>query len=210
VEITITMMIGDHSMKRLFIILIILLTVLTACEAEDVEYKLIYNDSEYSSVYHWYMIDDSGMDVDVHTTTNTKIRKGQLYNDNEERFISFDSTMWHKDDDELPSYEQEERIQKIVIDFYDESEDIIIDNKNDIHGIVLDINSYQENKTKDPNIESLGTIDIYYEDYPAYQFFGHLTQNEEGQYGFYILTEDSSGLISEYALFLNQEIYKNK
>lgn len=195
-------------MKKLniFLLIITIFLIFSACDT-DSSVTLTYNNNEYSPTNCWYLIDDTHKPIEAFI--NNKKKAANLYTDSDGKFISaeigFGEILFHQKSDVLPSFEMPSSVEKIVIDFYDNNITDIILQENAAQ-LIEDIKKYDNKKQKNDKIINLGTVDVYYRDYPAYYFAGHIIKTPDGKLGFYKLTANDRGKIDEYILLSNQSI----
>lgn len=168
-----------------------------------------YNNEIYEPIYYWNMDDDAlRKDIQVSIDGEKKMYSAVLYTEAGDQFIdvTYYNLLYHKTNTTLPSYEHREKIEKIVVNYIGNTSNQIVLGPKAIDSLIADIKSYDQKKQKIKKFGSLGTVDIYYLDYPAHYFCGYIIKTSEDKWGFCRLKEGVSGKIDEYILLTNQNL----
>ena len=193
-------------MKKIIISLFVAMTLLTSCSNGDVKSIYEYNQHRYEPVNNWFMVDETG--VEVRFTDDDGKNYNGIINNNSDNFIYTDdksflsSMLLHNTEDKLPSIDEKGSIEKILIDFYDDDKKDFVIDETKLDSFINDCKKYDRDNCKikhSDKWDSLGTINVYYKNCNAYQFYGHLLKVNE-KLALYKLLDKSSGEIDEYLL----------
>lgn len=205
--------------KWVILFLILIFYFMCSCSTTESQIILIYKNNEYSPVNHWYMIDEHGTEARAYVGSNTVNRVKEnatvlIYQDEQERFIYYQppisgDILFHKNSDSLPSYSNNDIIDRIeCIPCNDVDNPLII--PKDLLNVFTNILLLYENPKAITykNIKAnLGSVYIYYRDYPAYQFIGHIVKTSDGRYAFHRISKVDSTTMNDY-IILPEDISK--
>lgn len=197
-------------MKKYIISAVLLLLFCgVSCSQKESKLILIYNDKVYEPVYRWYMIDEVyevdkayvGFEDKSDKKANSTVF---IYTNAEERFILSEGfigdIMFHMIEDPLPDYKDIDFVEKVAINLYSRDEKTLILEDEKMTDFLSFIATYgvSDELIKAPIKNNLAAIYIYYKDYPAYYFIGHLVETKDNKLAFYKLNDSVGGLIDEY------------
>lgn len=168
--------------QRCFIVAFALLFFVSSCSYNEDEITLIYKEKEYKSVLYWYPVSNDYKNIKVNI--NDKSQNAFLYSESGHNSIktegSFMGEMYFfPENEKMPDFKKADNINKMVISRFS-GEEIIINNTVEIKNWVKTIsNAPKCDKSKD-NV--VGSIDIYYSNFPAFQYLGNLWKNQNGEF----------------------------
>lgn len=155
--------------------------VLCGCSNEQQALMVDYSGDSYVSVSNWYPIDEKYESITV--KLEGKDYNACLYSLSGQNVIKVEGDLageiyFVSENVQLPDYKQADIVEKIVIDEFSGKETTAKD-KNEILEWIDIISTAPPRSSKD---EVIGSINIYYKDFPAFQYYGNLCKNKSGQY----------------------------
>lgn len=184
---------------------VILVLLLTSCNTADMDSssRAFYNGHAYEPIYNWFIIDENSSDITVEI--NGKNRNAKLYPDKNERFISVElelnDVLYHNCQDILPTVSNESLIEKIEINFFTNKKKEVYVNDALFNALLDLINNYNDSLNDNSKIiNTLGTVDVYFYDYPAYLNVGYIVEGAENQIAYHNNSQQDYGAISGYQI----------
>jgi len=152
-------------------------------------HPLKYNGEQYCIIHNWEMINRNDYTKDK-ATWDKKEHQILVYSNLEKRFVfdEYYQLLYHKETDLLPNYNDTQSIKIIEIVFSDVNKaKIVLDDNSIIESAVgLMSQPYNRNlfKNNSPFKKTLAVINVYFNDYPAYQSTVSVLEAIDGSLGF--------------------------
>lgn len=171
--------------KLIAIVCVVLCMVylLCGCSGSKQEIQAIYMGKPYVQVNNWFPSVNHYEKIIV--SIDDCDCNAYLYSQNEKFIIKVDGDLagemyFLSENEKHPTYQQVDNVEKIIISEFS-GQETTVDDRAEIKSWIDNINTA---KNRSLNDEAIGSICIYYKDYPAYQYVGNIYKNKSGEYTF--------------------------
>ena len=160
---------------------LLILLNLCGCSREESQLEVSYGGRTYSTISNWYPINDDYKSITVKMDDSDC--KANLYSLSGRNVIKIEGDLageiyFFPKNEELPNYKNIDNVDKIVISEFSKDENVIKDNS----GIKKWLNIISTAETSSSKDDVIGSVNIYYRDFPVYQYLGNLCKNKNGKY----------------------------
>lgn len=171
--------------KKLFVailsVTVFLIYVLCGCSNGEQDMTVTYLNNNYSSVYYWYPVNENYKSITVRVNDND--HDASLYSLSGHNLIRVKGDLagelyFLSENEQIPDYKKAGKVDKIIISEFSGNEIVLKSNSEIKEWINIFLNA-EDACLKD---DVIGSINIYYKEFPAYQYIGNLCKNGAGQY----------------------------